>query len=98
MIDFFFSVHFIKYSDRETSSNNMKIVIFLKTVRTHIHNQFCMKQCKLEIESLKSFLLLYKFSVPKRGSTRSVRGEKGCSWTQDADICQEMDEVCDDKV
>lgn len=57
-----------------------------------------MKQCKLEIESLKSFLRINEFSVPERGRTLSVRGEKGRSRTQNAGICQEMDEVCDDKV
>ena len=70
----------------------------LQLVRIHIHNQFCMKQCKLEIESLKSFLLINELSVPERGRTLSVRGEKGRSRTQNAGICQEMDEVCDDKV
>ena len=53
-----------------------------------------MKQCKIEIES-PNFI---KFSVPERGSTLSFWGEEGQSWTQNADICQEMDEVCHDKV
>ena len=61
------------------------------------HNQFCMKQYKFE-SLLKIIFLLNKFSVPERGRTLSVRGEKGRSWTQDAGICQEMDEVCDDKM
>ena len=48
------------------------------------------------LKSLKSFLL--QFLVPERGSTLSFWGEKGHSWTQNADICQKMDEVCHDKV
>ena len=86
----------------------MNSLFLLQTVRMHIARHFkyyvmitfAQNSASLRLNHPNHFYfsLINKFSVPERGSTLSVRGEKEGSWTQDADICQEVDEVCDDKV